>query len=96
MENIKPFNSFNLNEAVQSKSIDVDKAQQEQGRLNDLIKIAKDKLAKIDAGKLKQFQKTLEKSKLTGTIAKLTSQLANSINKEAQALSALSKEQSKA
>ena len=95
MENIKPFNSFVLNEN-QSKSIDVDKAQQEQGRINDIIKVTKDKLAKIDAGKLKQFQKTLEKSKLTATIAKMTSLLANSINKEAQALSALSKEQSKA
>lgn len=99
MKNIKPFNAFineNLSEAVQTKAIDVDNEQENQSKISDLIKIAKNKMAKVDAmPNKKQWEKTLEKGKLTQTIAKLTAQTANSMNKEAQALMALSKEQSK-
>jgi chromosome segregation ATPase len=104
MKNIKPFNDFiepiqegQVFEAVQSKGIDVENEQKKQTQLMDQIKIAKFKMSKIDAnaGK-KQFEKTLERSKLTGTVAKLTAMIAQSMNKESQALAALSKEQAKA
>lgn len=102
MKNIKPFNTYfepiqeSLSEAVQTKAIDVDNEQENQSKLSDLIKIAKNKMAKVDAiPNKKQFEKTAEKGKLTQTIAKLTANIANSMNKEAQALLALSKEQSK-
>jgi hypothetical protein len=104
MKNIKPFNQFieplqegQVYEAVQSKGIDVENEQKKQTQLLDQIKVAKFKMSKIDAmTNKKQFEKTLEKSKLTGTISKLTIMMGQSMNKEAQALQALSKEQSKA
>lgn len=94
MKTIIPFESY-LNEAVQSKAIDVETEQKNQTKFLDLIKIARNKMAKIDAmTDKKQFEKTMMKSQLTQTIAKLTSSIATSMNKEAQALQALSKEQS--
>ena len=96
MNHIKIFEDYNedsLNEAT--KAIDVEKEQQNQSKYMDQIKLAKSKMSKIDATNKKQFEKTQEKAKLTQTIAKLTAMIANSLNKEAQALQALAKEQSK-
>jgi len=100
MKNLTPFEEFinplkenELFEAVQSKAIDVENEQKKQVQYHDQIKIAKLKMSKIDATNKKLFQKTLEKSKLTTTIAKLTSMIGASMNKEAQAMVALSKEQ---
>lgn len=103
MKNIRPFSDFEsmhegeLFEAVQSKAVDVENEQKKQTQIQDQIKLARLKMSKIDAtaGK-KQFEKTMMRSQLTSTIAKLTATIANSMNKEAQALQALSKEQSKA
>jgi len=101
MNNIKPFNEFfepvheSVNEAVQSKAIDVENEQKKQSQYLDQIKIARSKMSKIDATNKKLFQKTQEKSALLTTIAKLTSMQAASMQKEAQAMQALSKEQSK-
>ena len=101
MKNLKPFSAFSLNEdqlneATPSKSIDVENEQKKQSQLLDQIKIARQKIAKVDdtPGK-KLFQKTLDKGTLTQTIAKLTAAIATSMNKEAQAMQALSKEQAK-
>jgi hypothetical protein len=98
MKNLKPFNEFPINEAIApSKGIDVENEQKKQTQFLDQIKVARQKISKADAipGK-KQFEKTLERSKLTTIIAKLTAMIANSMNKEALALQALSKEQQKA
>jgi hypothetical protein len=103
MKTIKPFSDFEfmheneLFEAVQSKSIDVENEQKKQAQYQDQIKLARVKMSKIDAmTNKKQFEKTMMRSQLTATIAKLTANIANSMNKESQALQALSKEQSKA
>ncbi len=94
MNNIKPFNHFfKLNEAVQSKAIDVENEQKKQSQFADQIKIARNKMDKIDATNKKISQKTQEKSQLLLTIAKLTSMQGASMMKEAQAMQALSKEQ---
>jgi hypothetical protein len=94
MKSIIPFNDY-LNEAIQSKAINVENEQKNQTVLNDKIKEARLKLSKIDATNKKQFEKTMLKSQLTQTIAKLTAAIAQSMNKEAQALQALSQEQAK-
>ncbi len=100
MKVIKPFDEFinegQLSEAVQTKAVDVENEQKLQSQIQDQIKIARFKMSKVDAmPNKKQFEKTMEKSRLTSTIAKLTAKMANSMNKEAQNLQALSKEQSK-
>lgn len=91
MKHLLELESFDLNEA--SKSIDVENENKLQAQLQDKIKEAKLKMSKVEASNKKQFEKTLEKSKLTSTIAKLTAALAASMNKEALALQGLSKEQ---
>ena len=94
MNTIKPFGEF-LNEATKSKAVDVETEQKNQSTILDSIKLAKDKMAKIDADQTKKlFQKTQSKAVLTQTIAKLTMSLAQSMNKEYQALLGLAKEQS--
>lgn len=93
MKSIISFNDF-INEAVQTKAIDVETERTNQSKLQDQIKIARDKMAKNDALTNKTVsEKTYLKSQLTQTIAKLTAAIAASMNKEAQALQALSKEQ---
>lgn len=96
IQDILKQNESQIFEATPSKGIDVENEQKKQTQFQDQIKIARNKISKVDAipGK-KQFEKTLERSKLTTTIAKLTAMIANSMNKEAQALQALSKEQQK-
>lgn len=96
MKSLIPFEEF-LNEAVQSKAISVENEQKNQTMLQDKIKEARFKMSKIDAmTNKKQFEKTLLRSQLTQTVAKLTAAIAASINKEAQALQQLSQEQAKA
>jgi hypothetical protein len=95
MKTIKPFGEF-LNEAVKSKAIDVETEQKNQSTILDSIKVARNKMSKIDADQTKKlFQKTQAKALLTQTIAKLTMSLAQSMNKEYMALQGLAKEQSK-
>lgn len=95
MNNIKQFNEFfgPINEAVQSKAIDVENEQKKQSQFSDQIKIARNKMDKVDSTNKKISQKTQEKSALLLSIAKLTSMQAASMMKEAQAMQALSKEQ---
>ena len=92
---LKLYTQFNLSEAFKSKSVDVDNELTVQAKLNDQINVAKKNLSKIDSLNKNESEKTLEKSKIVSSIAKLTLQIAQSMNKQAIAMQALSKEQSK-
>ena len=93
---LKLYTEFNISEAFQSKSVDVDKELTAQAKLNDQITIAKKNLAKIDSLPNKsESEKSANKSKIVSSIAKLTLQIAQSMNRQAIAMQALSKEQSK-
>ncbi len=90
MKNIKDFKLFEA-----GKNVMVETEQENQAKYNDQIKAIKVQMSKLDASNKKQSDKTKEKAKFTGQIAKLTMMIGQSMQKEAQSLTALAQEQSK-
>lgn len=83
MTTLTTFDKFGINEAA-TPTLQLADERDNQAKLNDQITDLKSQMAKVDASNKKQSDKDKQKSGMQANIGKLTVQVGQSMQKEAQ------------